>query len=323
MIDPHAVLRTVAHISDAPSPTSDGLVANDGFSGTALMELLTRLTALLCDEHNTYTEVGVYRGLTLSTVASRTEAPCVGIDDFSLFNADASNRATVERRLTEAGCTNVTIADMDFEIALRGWRGLGHGADAIGVLFIDGAHDYRSQLVGLLLGRPAMRDGGVIVVDDANYAHVRQASYDFMAAFPDWALVAEITTVGHPDVVTPEQHAAARAGWWNGVHVLQHDPANVVPRLAPECVDLHPHIASHDIFRHRFGRAALAALEGYVRAEAQLPDRDAAGACALEVLNRLIADAGDRAPTQNTETSGQVLVRVAGRSASGPAAREG
>ena len=313
MIDPHAVLRTVLQIADGPGRTSDDLVTNDGFSGAALMELLVELTALLCDERNAYTEVGVYRGLTLSTVASRTGAPSVGIDDFSLFNADASNRTTVEQRLTEAGCTNVTLADMDFEVALGSWQGLGHGADAIGVLFIDGPHDYRSQLVGLLLGRPVMRDGGVIVVDDANYAHVRQASYDFVTAFPDWALVAEITTVGHPDVVTPKQHAAARAGWWNGVHVLQHDPANVLPRLGPEGVDLHPHVASHDVFRHRFGPAALAALEGYVQAEARLPDRDAAGAVLLEVLDRLIADAGDRAPTQNTETSRQVTVRLAGR----------
>ncbi len=311
MTDPHAVSRVIEQIVEAPRRTSEDLLSRDGFSGAALMELLTRLTALLCDERNAYTEVGVYRGLTLSTVASSTNAPCVGIDDFSLFNADASNRSTVERRLNEAGCDNVTLADMDFEVALRDWTSLGRGADAIGVLFIDGPHDYRSQLVGLLLGRLVMRDGGVIVVDDANYAHVRQASYDFIAAFPDWALVAEITTAGHPDVVTPEQHVAARAGWWNGVHVLQHDPANAVPRLETEHVDLHPHVDSHDVFLHRFGPAVLPGLNGYLRAQAQLPDRDAAGDELLNVLDKLIVDSSNRSPTQNTETSGRIAVRLA------------
>ena len=311
MSDPHAVLRTVVQIADGPGRTSDDLVTNDGFSGAALMALLTRLTELLCDERNAYTEVGVYRGLTLSTVASRTEAPCVGIDDFSLFNADASNRAAVEQRLTAAGCSNVTLADMDFEVALRGWHDLDHGADAVGVLFIDGPHDYRSQLVGLLHGRSVMRDGGVIVVDDANYAHVRQASYDFVTAFPDWALVAEITTVGHPDVVTPEEHAAARAGWWNGVHVLQHDPLGVIPRLRVETTDLRMHVSSHDVFRHRFGPFTNAALDGYRAAEEKLPNLSAAKEVLAETLDRLITAAKTRTSSQNTDTTGQVEVRLA------------
>lgn len=313
MIDPINTLQTIGQMVNAPTSPSDDLVSSDGFSGAALLNLLTRLTSILCDARNAYTEVGVYRGLTLSTVASRTDAPCVGIDDFSLFNDDASNRPIVERRLAEAGCSNATLADMDFEVALRAWRSLGHGADCIGVLFIDGPHDYRSQLVGLLLGRPSMREGGVMVVDDANYAHVRQASYDFVAAFPDWALVAEITTAGHPDVVTPDQHAAARAGWWNGVHVLQHDPGGVLPRLAPEAIDLNMHVASHDLFRHRFGPTALRALEAFVEAESRLPDRAAAGSTLLSACNQLTAEATHRAPSQNTETTGALKVRVAYR----------
>ena len=210
MPDATSVLNTIQRAVSTPSMIATA--AEDGFSGAALMALLCDLTDILCDGDNAYTEVGVYRGLTLSTVAARTDAPCVGIDDFSLFNADASNKHAVEQRLAGIGAMHATLADMDFEVALRTWPTLGHGAQRIGLLFIDGPHDYRSQLMGLLLGRLHLREHGVIIVDDANYAHVRQASYDFLASAPDWALVAEITTPGHPDVVTAEQREEAREG---------------------------------------------------------------------------------------------------------------
>ena len=307
MLDGTAVLDAVRRAVEEPSPAES--TTEDGFSGAALMGLLTTLTGVLCDADNAYTEVGVYRGLTLSTVAASTDAPCVGIDDFSLFNADASNKPAVEARLAAAGCTNATLADSDFELALRGWTGLGHGASRIGVLFVDGPHDYRSQLMGLLLGAPHMREHGVIVVDDANYAHVRQASYDFLAAFPDWALVAEITTPGHPDVITAAQRAEARTGWWNGVHVLQHDPSRTLPRLDIPQADLSPYVDSHDLFRHRFGPTALAALEGLQRAATA----DAPTKVLREVLEDQITRAGERAPSQNTDTTGALTLRLAGR----------
>lgn len=311
MADPHRVLSAIAQTIQSPAPSTGRIVSSDGFSGAALMDLLAHLTEVLCDSKNAYTEIGVYRGLTLSMVASRSQVPCVGIDDFSLFNADASNRSAVEQRLADLGCQNAVLVDLDFEVALREWRNLAHGAEAIGVLFVDGPHDYRSQLMALLLGRPSMRQGGVIVVDDANYAHVRQASYDFLAAFPDWGLVVEITTPGHPDVVTPEQHADARIGWWNGIHVLQHDPSGELPRLQPLRVDISQHVASHDVFRHRFGLVALDALNGFLKAEVQLPDREAAGETLLATLDRLASSAGQRAASQNTETTAAVEIRVA------------
>lgn len=308
MVDAATVLDTVRRaVHEPPRPDA---TTEDGFSGAALMNLLSTLTGVLCDADHAYTEVGVYRGLTLTTIASGTEAPCVGIDDFSLFNADGSNKAAVEGRLAAAGCANATLADSDFEVALRNWPDLGHGASRIGVLFIDGPHDYRSQLMGLLLGRPHMRDHGVIVVDDANYAHVRQASYDFVAAHPEWALVAEITTAGHPDVVTAEQRTEARAGWWNGVHVLQHDPDGTLSRLAIPETDLGMYVDSHDVFRHRFGPTALSALEGLHRAASTA--RDEAINILGDTLDAQVAAAAGRAASQNTDTEGALTVRMAG-----------
>lgn len=315
MVDGDAVLRTIRRAVESPSVLEGGPSDGEGFSGAALLALLADVAAVVCDASNAYTEIGVYRGLTLSTVARHTPAPCVGIDDFSLFNADATNRRIAQERLDRGGCDHATLADMDFEVALRRWPDLGHTAESIGLLFIDGPHDYRSQLMALLLGRPHLRPGGVIVVDDANYAHVRQASYDFLAAFPDWALVVEVTTPGHPDVVTPAERAEARSGWWNGVHVLQHDPSGRLPRLEPPLADVRMYVESHDVFRHRFGPTTLEVLEGFGRAADVLPDRDAAAAALLTLLDEQVARTEGRAPSQNTETSGALAIRIAGEAA--------
>jgi len=284
----------------------------EGFSGAALMSLLSGLTGVVCDSENAYVEIGVYRGLTLSTVARTTTAPCFGIDNFSLFNEDSGNKAFAQGRLDRESLGHASLIDMDFEHALRSWSSFAGTAQKIGLLFVDGPHDYRSQLMCLLLGRPHLRAGGAIVVDDANYAHVRQASYDFLAAFPDWSLLAEITTPGHPDVVSVPQRVEARQGWWNGVHVLLHDSARTSPRLTVPDTDLSPQVDSHDVFRHRFGPVTLALLEGMQAAAETLPDTTAAQERLGMLLADSLRDCNHRAPSQNTDTSGIFDARIAG-----------
>jgi hypothetical protein len=44
-----------------------------------------------------------------------------------------------------------------------------------GVYFYDGSHDYRSQLLGLLLAVPLLARRALLVLDDGNWPAVRQA----------------------------------------------------------------------------------------------------------------------------------------------------
>lgn len=305
------VLRTIARAVNEPATRLPDGSGQEGFSGAALMTLLSDLANVVCDSVNAYVEVGVYRGLTLSTVARATAAPCFGIDNFSLFNEDSDNKKFAQARLDRDNLDHARIIDMDFEDALASWPASAATRAGIGLLFVDGPHDYRSQLMCLLLGRPNLRVGGVIVVDDANYAHVRQASYDFLAAFPDWSLVAEIMTPGHPDVVTPEQCAQARQGWWNGVHVLQHDPTRSLPRLDVPDTDLSQHVEGHDVFRHRFGPVTRAVLDGMQTAAEMLPDAAAAREHLGMVLEDNLQLCRHRAPSQNTDSGGAFIARVA------------
>lgn len=108
-----------------------------------------------------------------------------------------------------------------------------HQVKDVGVYFYDAIHDYRSQLFALMQAHNVLCDGGVMLVDDVNYGHVRYASYDFLSANRDFKLVFESFTRVHPNEMTPEQLLDSREGWWNGVHVIVHDPENRITGIEP------------------------------------------------------------------------------------------
>ena len=170
-----------------------------GFSGERLVGALQRFTRLLPrDGQTVYCEVGVFQGMTLlSTAHANPQIPCFGIDNFSQFDAEGRNHALVRERARRLGVTNARIVDADFEDALRRAEQWLDGR-AIGVYFVDGPHDYRSQIVCLLQAKRLLAEGAVIVVDDSNYEHVRRANADFLASHDDFALLFEAYTPCHP-----------------------------------------------------------------------------------------------------------------------------
>jgi hypothetical protein len=114
------------------------------------------------------------------------------------------------RNLVEHGLDKqVAFHAVDFQQFFLDRR---HDAARIGVYFYDGPHDYRSQLIGLLLAVPLLADRAVIVVDDGNFAAVKQATWDFMAIWPEARLLFELPTPGN-----------CHASFWNGLFVLAWD----------------------------------------------------------------------------------------------------
>jgi predicted O-methyltransferase YrrM len=263
-IDPSEVLSIFRDVADQPdSGIVAGIEGVEGFSGARLLALLRALAGRIVDRTDAYVEIGVYRGLTLSSVARATTGLCVGIDDFSLFNPSGDNRRRVEAVLEEHGLSHVELLDMDAEVALTSF-GDRFPDRRIGLLFVDGGHDHRSQLIALLLARPYLADGAVIVIDDTNYRHVRQATEDFLRTFPEFALAAAASTASHPANMATEDERAVRRGWWNGTQVLVHDPEHVLRREPIPPSDQHRFRLSHDVFRHLLADRAHEALKAVI-----------------------------------------------------------
>ena len=205
-----------------------------GYSGKRIIGTLQGLAALFAGITDAcYLEVGVFQGLTLLSVASASPTlPCYGIDNFAYFDPENRNFSLVKERQTKLRLDNVHIINKDYEDALE-TLSANLGNRRVGVYFIDGPHDYRSQLMCLQLAVPHLHDRAVVVVDDANYRHVRQASRDFLVTHPDFKLLFEAYTPAHPANMNDAGEAEVREAWWNGIHVIVKDPGNLLTPMYP------------------------------------------------------------------------------------------
>lgn len=205
-----------------------------GYSGNKIIASLQELTKLFIDiKDSCYLEVGVFQGLTLLSVANACPSiPCYGIDNFAYFDPDNKNFNIVKQRMQQLSVKNAHILNKDYEDALESLETY-IGTQKIGVYFVDGPHDYRSQLMCLELARPLLHEQAVIVVDDCNYSHVRQANRDFLIVHPEYKLIFEAYTPCHPKNMTPQLEKEAREGWWNGVNILARDTHNKLKCVYP------------------------------------------------------------------------------------------
>jgi len=216
-----------------------GLVDNSfgdvltGFSGKKFIGALQGLVRACATEETCYLEVGVFQGLTLLATASANPGiQCFGIDNFAFFDPRSENLGLVEKRREALKANNAHIINMGFEDAFLDL--FSHtGGKKVSVYLVDGPHDYRSQLMCILLAKKYLADGAVIVIDDSNYPHVRQANADFLRSNPEFKLLFEGYTHCHPKNMTDSQQTEARDGWWNGINILVHDPGNELESAYP------------------------------------------------------------------------------------------
>ncbi|UBF28430.1 tetratricopeptide repeat protein [Kovacikia minuta CCNUW1] len=160
-----------------------------------------------------YCEVGCFQGSTLvGALLNHPDRAAYAVDNFSEFDPEGENLSQLLQNLAAFGMEDqVLFCNQDFEEFFADLREL-RSEDRIGVYLYDGAHDYRSQLMGLLLAKPFLADRALIVVDDSNWEGVQQANWDFIAAHPQCDLLLDLPTPGngHPT-------------FWNGVQVLSWD----------------------------------------------------------------------------------------------------
>jgi hypothetical protein len=204
-----------------------------GFSGRKIICLLQHIAVQL-KNNDCYLEVGVFQGLTLLSVAKVIHLNLAfGIDNFRQFDPDGKNFNIVNDRIKKLNINNARIINEDYEDALHSLDQKLSGKN-IGLYFIDGPHDYRSQLMCLMLAKPYLSQEAVIVVDDSNYQHVRQANHDFLKTNPEFKLIFEAYSIAHPHNLNRKIEAVPLNNWWNGVNVMVKDSYNqLIPMYPP------------------------------------------------------------------------------------------
>jgi len=263
---------------------ADGL---SGISGLKTVGVLQRLAHLFAGEAEAcYLEIGVFQGLTLvSTALAAPTLPCFGIDNFATLDSDGKNQSIVRERLDRL--------DTD----LDGCK--------VAVYFVDGPHDYRSQLVCLLAGLRHLHERAVIVIDDANYADVRWSTRDFLTGHPEFKMVFDAYSPAHPANMTADEKAVFEAGWLNGVQILVRDPDGDLPAMLPPTVSSERTLYLNEWLAHRLRLAELAPEALTLAAAVCAGDEEAV---ARECLKSRFDSLGDRfaerAPDRNTNSAG-------------------
>lgn len=224
------VYNAIKNANEKPLETHEIL---SGYSGEKLLATLINLSRYNLENDKVYLEVCVFQGLSLLSVANSIgKNLAFGIDNFAFFDKDGKNESIVNSRIEKLNLTNVRLINQDYEDALEN-LGEHIGNKKVGIFFIDGPHDYRSQLMCLLLIQPYLSDDAVIIIDDSNYRHVRQANRDFLQTNKDYKLFFEAYTPCHPNNMSKVELENAEHGWWNGVNIIVRDVNNKLQQKFP------------------------------------------------------------------------------------------
>jgi hypothetical protein len=178
-----------------------------GMTTPGVLQLLNHAVGCL-EAGEAYVEVGCFQGATLiGALLGHSQCPAYAADNFSEFDPRGENERALRGNLEAFGLSRqVHFRRQHFEPFLRE---LGQAGVRAGVYLYDGAHDYRSQLLGLLLAVPLLAPRALLVVDDSNFPAVKQATWDFLAIRPECRLLLELPTPGNGDPT-----------FWNGLYVL-------------------------------------------------------------------------------------------------------
>ena len=217
-----------------------------GLSGLKFRQYVQYLVKNL--NEGSYLEVGIFKGYTILNTAVRTRTPHIAVDDFSQFDKDGQNKAIFLKGAE--GLDHISLFDMHYEDY---FASLDNNKRDVGVYFFDATHDYRSQFMGIALATKTLLPGAIVLVDDANYHHVRYACYDLLKVYPSLKLLGEMYTPCHPMQMTSDQKHDALRGWWNGCIVMQYDPDGLLPStcLTPQTSNDYRNMVTNALHKGR------------------------------------------------------------------------
>jgi predicted O-methyltransferase YrrM len=169
---------------------------------------LLNLAAAHLDRGEAYLEVGSFKGLSLiGAMLGNGHARFYAIENFLEFNLDGSaTRAELLGNLARwVDPRRVGLLEGDCFRLLRGDSLL----DApVGVYFYDGAHGRLPHYLALGVAERWLADQALVVIDDASWPMVAQATERYLRRHPGYELLFDLAAERDED-----------PRWWNGLRV--------------------------------------------------------------------------------------------------------
>ena len=173
----------------------------------AINELLVKGAGMM-SANEVFCCYGVYRGASLLPVAWKNpNVRCIGVDNWSKFDADGKNKGIIDGYIKKLGIKNIELFEVDFKDYFKNCQ------DKIGLLFADGDHSYEATLEALELADPVMGKNGIIIIDDTDRQEVKNAVNEFVKR-SGYKLLWDMA--GTKEI--KDRHMAK--AWWSGVMVI-------------------------------------------------------------------------------------------------------
>jgi hypothetical protein len=140
-----------------------------GFSGRKFRLLLNNLMSEVPDPR--YLEIGLFHGASFCSALFRNKLRAVGIDNWTEYGG--------KRDIFTANMNRFQSDDADVSIIENDFRKINYNEiGKFNILFYDGSHEERDQYDGILLPQSAMDNPHIMIVDDWNWNHVRNGTFN-------------------------------------------------------------------------------------------------------------------------------------------------
>ena len=159
-----------------------------------IMQLLNFAVSCL-DTTEIYCEIGINQGATLiGALLNNPDKFAYAIDDFANHDAPEESLLKLTDNLEQFQLSDqVYFYAQDCESFFFDLRAA-ETDDRIGVYFYDGSHDYRSQLMGLMLVRGFLAEQALVIINNTNWGTTKQGIWDFLAINSEANLLLDLST---------------------------------------------------------------------------------------------------------------------------------
>lgn len=209
---------------------------------------LLNLAAAHLGPGEAYLEVGSYKGLSLiGAVLGNEGRRFYAIENFLEFNLDGGQARTELlanlARWVEPDRVQLLEGDC-FDLL----RTEGRLEAPVGVYFYDGAHGRLPHYLALGVAERWLADRALVVIDDASWPIVSQATDRYLAAHPGYRLLFDLAAAHEED-----------PRWWNGVRVyaFERQPGRSGPGTS---LDVAWRLLAYDLVYRPAVRAAWKTL---------------------------------------------------------------
>lgn len=164
-----ASLLTSLHLANSGrSPLPSWIMNLSGMSGRRYRRLVNNLVRLVPDP--VYLEVGSWKGSTACAAVWSNHCEIICIDNWSEFGGP---RDEFLENIERASASNsLQVIEDDFRAV-----NFGKLQPKANIYLFDGPHGERDQFEGIAMALPGLRQEFVLIVDDFNWAQVREGTF--------------------------------------------------------------------------------------------------------------------------------------------------